>query len=1101
MLRLRRYRVFVACAFVFVFLLYRVSVNSAWDSNNFDYQQQPAVKPNPQPQAAERDEAQKPLAGKPHPAFVDTYAQDAEEDKVKIPELKSTTEVKDGFALPPAPTLADPLAPLDDERRPPEDAPAPTEPPIPLIPDPRPGNVADAYPHAVDEPLHIQDPPGRYQDSPLATPTSTTIYWEKQPERFPVPEDSIIPLPTGKPKSVPRVQHNFGSESPEAKAKREDRLAEVKAEMKHAWDGYEKYAFGHDELVPVQNSFKDPFCGWAATLVDAMDTLWIMGLKDEFDSAYKGLKDIDFTTTPHRNEIPVFETTIRYLGGLLAAYDVSGGHKGDYPLLLKKAVELAEVLMGIFDTPNRMPVLYYKWKPAFASQPKRASTRAGIAELGTLSMEFTRLAQLTGKDKYYDAIARITDALEEWQNRDDETAPSIPGIFPENVDASGCNASATSALREASLQAQLQAQTAELEDPQGYVPPAAGNTGALDVSTQGRPSVEFQVKPSAEGSPDVGAFKAVEKRQVGDYGYTPESGVPPRNQAQVPDIGTPYRAASSSRFQSIEGSEPLAANGLPADWDCVASNLTAAPGMETFSMGGSQDSAYEYFPKQYLLLGGLEPKYRTLHEKTVAAVKKWLLFRPMAPDDPDVLFSAKVRVASGVDRPLSERMNYEYEVTHLTCFLGGMFGLGAKIFDLPEDLEVAKRLTDGCVWAYSAMPTGIMPEYSLVVPCSDAEKCEWNETLWADQYLDPNPEWRLQQMENYEERLKLWEADKQQFIRNEAIRLQAAEEKARQTPYPYPGEAGSKAGVAQEGAVPAGYGGASRGDERKPASGNPVSDTPASVKPASEKPASEKPASDEDGYPRRKGSSIPSNNADGSPRRDDDVVAPRPAVNKRDVDGEASLLPTPDPSEDVPPTPAVDPATLDQQAIRDKMKKLEAELDRYDATIGHASSSSSSSSSGAFGGTVGQVPIEQAAISLPPRPVRPDTHEEYVQHLIVNEQLPPGFTRIGDKRYILRPEAIESVWYMYRITGDPIWQEKGWKMWKAVAKHTRSRVAHTAVDGVNNKDGTTSPIDSMESFWLAETLKYYYLLYSAPDLISLDDWVLNTEAHPFPRPR
>lgn len=100
-----------------------------------------------------------------------------------------------------------------------------------------------------------------------------------------------------------------------------------------------------------------------------------------------------------------------------------------------------------------------------------------------------------------------------------------------------------------------------------------------------------------------------------------------------------------------------------------------------------------------------------------------------------------------------------------------------------------------------------------------------------------------------------------------------------------------------------------------------------------------------------------------------------------------------------------------------------------------------------------------------------------------------------------RPEAIESVWYMYRITGDPIWQEKGWKMWQAVVKHTRSQVANVAVDGVNNKDGTTTPIDSMESFWLAETLKYYYLLYSDTDLISLDDWVLNTEAHPFPRPR
>lgn len=1052
MLRLRRYRVFVACAFVFVFLLYRVSVNSAWDSSNFDYQQA-AVQPNPQPQAAERDQVQKPLAEKPPPAVEDTFAADDAEEKVKIPNLKTTTEVKDGFALPPAPTLEEPLAPLDQGNRPAQEPPATTEPPTPLIPDRRPGQVGDTYPHAVDEPLHIQDPPGRYPDSPLAaTTTSTTIYWEKQPEWFPVPEDSLIPLPTGKPKSVPKVQYHFGSESPDTKAKREDRLAQVKAEMKRAWEGYEKFAFGHDELVPIEKSFKDPFCGWAATLVDAMDTLWIMGLKEEFDSAYKGLKDIDFTTTPHRNEIPVFETTIRYLGGLLAAYDVSGGHKGDYPLLLKKAVELAEVLMGIFDTPNRMPVLYYKWKPAYASQPKRASTRAGIAELGTLSMEFTRLAQLTGKDKYYDAIARITDALEEWQNRDDETAPTLPGIFPENVDTSGCNASATAAIKEASLKAQLQAETAILEEPQGYVPPAAGSSESRYASTQGRPNVEFQVKPGGGGSPDVGGFRSVEKRQVGDDKAQVEA--PSRQPGQVPDMTPPHTAASSSRFQSNEPAEPLAANGLPADWDCVASNLTAAPGMEQFSMGGSQDSAYEYFPKQYLLLGGLEPKYRTLHEKTVAAVKRWLLFRPMVPDDPDILFSAKVRISSGQDTSLSDRMTYEYEVTHLTCFLGGMFGLGAKIFDSPEDLEIGKRLTDGCVWAYTVMPSGIMPEYSHVAPCIDAENCQWNETLWTDEYLDPNPEWRVQQMDNYHERLRLWETEKQQALRTEAERLQAAEETARKTPYPYPGETRPKMGQAsQEPGVPAGYSGANR-----------------------------------------VGSSSPASNADGSPRRYDDIAS-RPAVQKRDLDEEASLLPTPDPSDDVPPTLTVDPATLDQEAIKQKMKKLEAELNRYDQTTGRTSDS------GAFGGTVGQVPIDQAVINLPPRPVKPDTHEEYVQNLIVSEGLPPGFTRIGDKRYILRPEAIESVWYMYRITGDPIWQEKGWKMWQAVAKHTRSQVANTAVDGVNNKDGTTTPIDSMESFWLAETLKYYYLLYSDTDLISLDDWVLNTEAHPFPRPR
>lgn len=99
---------------------------------------------------------------------------------------------------------------------------------------------------------------------------------------------------------------------------------------------------------------------------------------------------------------------------------------------------------------------------------------------------------------------------------------------------------------------------------------------------------------------------------------------------------------------------------------------------------------------------------------------------------------------------------------------------------------------------------------------------------------------------------------------------------------------------------------------------------------------------------------------------------------------------------------------------------------------------------------------------------------------------------------IIRPEAIESVWYMYRITGDTEWQEKGWRMFEAVIAASNTTYGHSAVDGVAT--GNLEIADQMESFWLAETLKYFYLLYTTPDTLSLDDWVLNTEAHPFKRP-
>lgn len=91
---------------------------------------------------------------------------------------------------------------------------------------------------------------------------------------------------------------------------------------------------------------------------------------------------------------------------------------------------------------------------------------------------------------------------------------------------------------------------------------------------------------------------------------------------------------------------------------------------------------------------------------------------------------------------------------------------------------------------------------------------------------------------------------------------------------------------------------------------------------------------------------------------------------------------------------------------------------------------------------------------------------------------------------------------MYRITGDPSWQEKGWRMFKSVIAATKTSVGHSAINDVTIDEPGASPtqVDNMESFWLAETLKYFYLLFSTPDVISLDEWVLNTEAHPFKRP-
>lgn len=529
------------------------------------------------------------------------------------------------------------------------------------------------------------------------------------------PVTSFIPVPTGKPVKIAKLQHAFESENSDAKTERLERQAAVKASFVHSWEGYKKHAWLKDEVTPVKSGFINSFSGWAATLVDALDTLWMMGLKDEFEEAIKALDKIDFSTTESES-INVFETTIRYLGGFLGAYDIS--HQ-QYPKLLEKATELGNLLYGAFDTPNRMPVARWEWQKAKNGEKQEASDNALIAELGSLTLEFTRLSQATNDSKYFDAIQRITDALQKAQP---ETR--IPGMWAVMANA-----------------AQM-------------------------------------------------TFK--------DSGFT---------------------------------------------------------------LGGMADSLYEYLPKQHMLLGGLTKQYQEMYETSMEPIKKYIFFKPMTPDNADILVSGAARALSSSESEL--RVSKEAKGQHLGCFTGGMVGIGAKIFDRPEELNIARKLVDGCIWAYNHTQTGIMPEVFKMMPCPDEGSCKWNETLWQKTIVSDYPD--------------------------------------------------------------------------------------------------------------------------------------------------------------------------------------------------HSA---------------------QDGVSL----------EEKAKNAMKDNRLPAGFLAIEDRRYILRPEAIESVFIMYRLTGDKALQDAAWRMFNAIEKYTRTDIASAAITDMTMED---PPKDNrMESFWLAETLKYFYAIFSEPDILDLDEFVL-----------
>jgi mannosyl-oligosaccharide alpha-1,2-mannosidase len=585
--RFRRYRVFLIFAFILAFTLVRLSRNRDWGSTS-----KIVLNGHPQnPEHGSKNDHLTPVQQKPN----EYLPPSSDKGRPVVDSQKSSPKP---IVLPSSSVVAKQALPSSElqpshsavkETPQTESTPTPTIPDT-ILPDRRP--ISQPLPHNDDEieELHAESP-GKVEPV-IFNPYPTPIHWERQKEHFPVPLESLIKLPTGAPKPMPKIQFKFADESTDAKIKREARQSRVKEEFKLAWSGYKAKAWRHDEIRPVSGTFRDPFAGWAATLVDSLDTLWIMGLKEEFDEAVKAVETIDFTTST-RNDIQMFEVTIRYLGGMLAAYDVSGGK---YKILLSKAVELADIMMGAFDTPNRMPVLYYNWKPVFASQPHRASARASLAELGSLSMEFTRLAQLTHEDKYYDAVARITNALEEYQNR----GTRIEGVFPDNVDATGCNHTATTAKNLAVMPA-AKGLDSNMEPivAEGYQAPMPDTVAEPRPNkVAGAETLQFEIIP---GQPSKGHIEKLDdpiqkprtisqrvtKREVADNVATNTS-----TTVQSSNITSPSTTTPNDISPRLPGGTVTL-----QDWDCVKQGLDSPAGVQSFSMGGGQDSTYEYFTK------------------------------------------------------------------------------------------------------------------------------------------------------------------------------------------------------------------------------------------------------------------------------------------------------------------------------------------------------------------------------------------------------------------------------------------------------------------------------------------------------------------------
>lgn len=190
----------------------------------------------------------------------------------------------------------------------------------------------------------------------------------------------------------------------------------VKNMMRHAWNGYASYAWGYSEVRPIsklphtESVFGAEKLG--ATIVDGIDTLYIMGLMDEYQMARNWIEqNLDFDKNI---ELSVFETNIRYLGGLLSIYALSKD-----PMFLDKAKQIGDRLLPAFDSPSGIPYSNINLKTGYASNHHWSYSSAILSEFGSMHVEFIYLSYLTGETKYRDKVLRVREIIKKAVPRSD----------------------------------------------------------------------------------------------------------------------------------------------------------------------------------------------------------------------------------------------------------------------------------------------------------------------------------------------------------------------------------------------------------------------------------------------------------------------------------------------------------------------------------------------------------------------------------------------------------------------------------------------------------------------------------------------------------
>ncbi|EAY00334.1 Glycosyl hydrolase family 47 protein [Trichomonas vaginalis G3] len=197
-----------------------------------------------------------------------------------------------------------------------------------------------------------------------------------------------------------------------------EKMQAVKDAFKFAWDGYKKCAYGHDFLMPKTCNASHWLNG-TITLIDSLDTLYLMGFHDELDQA------IEYLETNYTNQASgsVFELIIRNVGGLVSAYELTSR-----PILLDLAINFTKSLLKAFDTPTGLPMPNIDTRSGKASTWGYAPRSTFLAHAGSLAPEFMALSELSGDDTFKNVSDTIMKFFFDQQR--------FHGLWPHRIDYS-----------------------------------------------------------------------------------------------------------------------------------------------------------------------------------------------------------------------------------------------------------------------------------------------------------------------------------------------------------------------------------------------------------------------------------------------------------------------------------------------------------------------------------------------------------------------------------------------------------------------------------------------------------------------------------------